>query len=73
MATLTTGKRQALPTSAFALSRGRFPIPDRTHARLAVQMAPRAQRAGHISAGQVATIRRKVQARFPSIQIGRGR
>lgn len=39
-----------------------FPVGDKTHERLAEQMAPRSYNAGHISKGQEQTIIRKAKA-----------
>lgn len=52
MAKLTAAARKALPKSDFALSKGRFPMPDRGHAVAAERLAPRSEKAGNISPAQ---------------------
>ncbi len=59
MAKLSTAARKALPSSAFALPGGRYPIPDASHARNALARA-----AQNASPAEQATIRRKVKARY---------
>lgn len=49
MATLSTAARDRLPTSAFALSGRRFPIPDQPHAIAAKRLAGRSLAAGNIT------------------------
>ena len=75
MAKLTTGRRENLPAKEFALlgkgegpkgkGAGSYPIPDKAHARNALARA-----AQHASPAQQATIKRKVKARYPSIDVG---
>jgi len=73
MARLTAAKRKALPRSDFALPsrgegkarRGGYPIPDKAHARAALQ---RVSQFG--DSEQKAAVRRKVKQRFPSIKEG---
>ena len=64
MAKLTTKKRNALPTSTFALPNERkFPIPDASHARNALA------RAGAKGPAVQAKVRAKVKSKFPGIKI----
>lgn len=58
---LTAAKRKAMPKKEFAGPGKSFPIPDKTHARLAISGATRAERAGHISSSEEAHI--KAEAR----------
>lgn len=69
MARLSTRARKALPRSRFALPGGTkvskapaFPVNDREHAEKALQLVTRSLRAGHISASQAATVRRRANA-----------
>jgi hypothetical protein len=62
MTKLTTGRRNALPESTFALPGRRYPIEDANHARNALARA-----AQHATPAEAATIRRKVHARYPGI------
>lgn len=74
MAILNAAKRKALPSSSFALpgqgkgpsgkGAGSYPINDAAHARAALSRG-----AQHASPAQLATIRRKVSAKFPSIKL----
>ena len=64
MAKLTTKKRNALPTSTFALPKERkFPLPDASHARNALA------RAGAKSPAIQAKVRAKVKSKFPGIKL----
>lgn len=68
MAELTPKRRKALPKSSFALpgkapASGSYPIPDKAHARAALSRG-----AQHASPSELATIKRKVAARYPDIQ-----
>ena len=65
MARLTTAGRKGLSDSAFALSGRRFPIHDASHARNALARASQ-----FASPSEQATIKRKVRARFPGIEVG---
>lgn len=65
MAKLSTEERNKLPDSDFALPGHRFPIHNEEHARLAVEMASRGT-----TPEEAETIRRKVHARYPDIEIG---
>lgn len=66
MAKLSTGQRDAMPASQFALPGGRFPIPDPSHARAALSGAPRALAAGNITPAQKATVDAKADAKLGS-------
>lgn len=66
---LTSKERNALSDSQFALPGGRYPIPDESHARNALARAAQQYKAGNLSAGEYATIKRKVKAKFPDIQV----
>jgi hypothetical protein len=78
MAELTTAKRKKLKSSQFALpgkgegpegkGAGSYPIPDEAHARAALSRA-----AQHASPAEQATIKRKVKAKFPKIEVGSGK
>lgn len=70
MAKLTAAQRKAIPARKFALGKGHFPIEDISHARAAIQDAPKSVHAGNITPGQAATVRRKAKAAFPSIKLG---
>lgn len=60
MAKLTTGRRKALPASAFGEPGSRkYPMPDRSHAANAKARATQAVKAGRMSAGQAAKIKAK--------------
>lgn len=64
MATLTAAARDALPDSDFALPGRKYPIHDPAHARDALARA-----AQNASPEELATIRRKVKARYPGIKV----
>jgi hypothetical protein len=59
MAKLTSSMRNALPTSTFAGPGRSFPIPDKSHARAALQDIPKAKK---LSPASVAKIRSKANA-----------
>jgi hypothetical protein len=64
MAKLSTQARNSLPKSDF-LGPGRsFPAPDAEHARKAIQLAPRSEHAGNISASEEKAIVAKAKARL---------
>ena len=75
MAILKAAQRRRLPASSFALpgkgegksgkGSGSYPIPDASHARAALSRA-----AQHASPAEQATIKRKVKAKFPGIDVG---
>lgn len=62
MTKLTTGRRNALPESTFALPGRRYPIEDANHARNAL-----ARVSQHGSSAEKATVRAKVHAKYPGI------
>lgn len=71
MARLTTAQRKRLPKRDFALPSGTkrskkpaFPVEDKTHARAALRMAPRAEHAGNITKSQERTVQRKARAKL---------
>lgn len=66
MARLTSARRKALPTGDFALPGRRYPLNDKNHARNALSRA-----SANASPSEVATIRRKVKAKFPSIGVAK--
>ena len=73
-ATLTAAERQGMSRGEFALpgkgtgpkgaGAGSYPIPDEAHARAALSRG-----AANASPSELATIRRKVHAKFPDMQI----
>ena len=73
MARLTSGERQALPSSSFALpgqgsgpggaGPGSYPIPDKSHARDAL-----ARVSQHGTPAQKAQVRAAVLARYPEMR-----
>lgn len=74
---ITTHGRQMLAADQFALPpgpeekrrgiKGRLPIDTLARARNALARAAQMKKAGHLSAGQLATVQRKVHAAWPSI------
>lgn len=72
---LSAAKRQSMPSSEFALpgkgagpkgaGSGSYPINNEAHARAALSRG-----AANASPSELATIKRKVHARFPNIAIG---
>lgn len=65
MARLTTRGRKRMKASTFALPKQRkYPLPDAAHARNAL-----ARVAQFGSPSEKATVRRKVKARFPKVQV----
>ncbi len=64
MAKLTTSKRKALPSSKFAGPGRSFPIEDKVHAAKAIQLAPRAVKAGSITPMQKAMIDAKARKKL---------
>ena len=76
---ITTAGRRSLKESAFALPpgpeekrrgiKGRLPIDTLTRARNALARAAQMKKSGHLSGGQLATVRRKVRAAWPSIEV----
>jgi uncharacterized protein (UPF0303 family) len=66
MAKLTTEERKNLPSSAFALPGGRYPIPDEGHAKAALA---RVSEFG--SEEEKATVRAAVKRRFKEMTVKR--
>ena len=76
---ITTSGRRALTPSQFALPpgpeekrrgiKGRLPIDTLARARNALARATRMKKSGHISASQLAAVRHKIHAVWPSIEI----
>jgi hypothetical protein len=62
MGLLTTKKRNALPSSDFAIAGRRYPVEDPNHARNAL-----ARVAQHGSESEKEEVKRKVHAKFPGI------
>jgi hypothetical protein len=65
MAKLTAAGRKKIAPSNFALPGGRYPIHDASHARNALARASQ-----HASSSEQATIKAKVRAKYPGIQVG---
>ena len=62
---LTAKRRNALPTSVFAMPKKRkFPMPDPEHARLAISGATRSENAGNISQSEADAIKAKARAKL---------
>lgn len=76
---ITTAGRRALGAGQFALPpgpeekrrgiKGRLPIDTLARARNALARAAQMKKSGHLSGGQLAAVRRKVRAAWPSIEI----
>jgi hypothetical protein len=74
MAVLSSKKRQSMPKSQFALpgkgagpkgaGSGAYPIPDEAHGRAALSRV-----AQHGTPAEKATVRAKVAARYPNIEV----
>lgn len=64
MANLTAAKRRKMPAKSFAGPGKSFPVNDKTHARLAIGGATRAERAGNISEAQEAKIKATARAKL---------
>ena len=74
---ITTAGRRALTPSQFALPpgpeekrrgiKGRLPIDTVARARNALARAAQMKKSGHLNGGQLATVRRKIRAAWPSI------
>lgn len=62
MTKLTTGRRNALPESTFALSGRRYPIEDASHARNAL-----ARVSQHGTPAEKAKVKAAVHRRYPGI------
>lgn len=52
MAKLSARARRRMSSKSFALSGGRFPIPDKSHAEAAKRLAARSLKKGNISRGE---------------------
>ena len=65
MKKLTAKQRNGLSPKQFALPGGRYPINDASHARNALSRA-----AANATPAEQATIKRKVRARYPAIEVG---
>lgn len=63
MAKLSTKQRKAMPRSEFALSGGRYPINDKSHARNAL-----ARVSQHGSPEEKSKVRSAVHRKFPGIK-----
>jgi len=64
MAKLTTKQRKRMKSSTFALPRQRaYPIPDISHARMALAMV-----AAHGTEGEKSKVRRAVEKKYPSLK-----
>jgi hypothetical protein len=59
MAKLTAAQRKALPKSAFAGPGRSFPVPDKSHAKFAEEIATRQQKQGKLSPAAASRIRAK--------------
>jgi len=68
MANLTMAKRNKMPASQFAgggpKGKKGFPMPDKTHARLAISGATRSLHAGNISQGTADRIKAKARKKL---------
>lgn len=64
MAKLTTKARKKLPKKSFAGPGRSFPIENKVHAEKAIQLAPRAVKAGSITPMQKAMIDKKARAKL---------
>lgn len=62
MAKLTKAARARIPSREFAGPGRSFPVEDKAHAVAAERLAPRAERAGHISHAQEQHIERRAKA-----------
>jgi hypothetical protein len=63
MAELTSKQRNALAPSKFALPKeGKYPIPDKAHARNALARASQMVKAGKLSSSSAAKVRAKAHA-----------
>jgi hypothetical protein len=73
VAKLTYQERKKMPKKEFALpgrrnkGKGGFPIPDKAHARAALQAAGGARSGKPLPPAEAAEVRRKVHAKFPSL------
>jgi hypothetical protein len=70
MAKLTASERSDLPASQFAGPGRSYPIQDATHARKAIQLAPRGVAAGNITPQQAAAIKAKARSKLSQQRFG---
>lgn len=69
MAKLRNSTRKRMKATSFALpGQKKYPIPDKTHARMALAMV-----AAHGTATEKRKVRAAVKKKFPSIQQSKGR
>lgn len=68
MVNLTPARRAELPKSDFAGPGTSFPVPDASHAVLALSAATRAYHAGHISMDEAASIQRLAHAKLRELK-----
>lgn len=61
MAALSAKTRKDMPASKFALGKGRFPVEDKKHARLALSGASRSLHVGNISPEQANKIKHRAE------------
>ena len=64
MAIIRAAMRKGMAQSDFALPGRRFPLNDKTHQRLAISGATRAERAGNISPAEEARVKAAARARL---------
>lgn len=64
MARLTAKARNKIPTSKFAGPGRSFPIEDKNHARAALSLVGKSERAGNVTPGQAAKIRARAKAKL---------
>ena len=74
MAKLTTKSRAKLPKKEFAVKsmpktgKAGFPMPDATHARMAISGATRSERAGNISKSTETKIKSEARAKLGKVK-----
>lgn len=66
MARLSARRRKSMPASEFAGPGRSFPVNDAEHARKALQLLPRSEKAGNISPGAAAKVRARAHAKLGS-------
>lgn len=64
MAKLSAEQRDRMPAKEFALSGGRYPINDESHARMALAMV-----AKHGTPEEQRKVKAKVKKKFPNIEV----
>jgi hypothetical protein len=69
MARLTAKARAAIPTSQFAGPGRSFPVPDANHARAALSLVGKSEKAGNVTAMQAAHIRSKAKAKLKKVKM----